>query len=480
MMEALWKVPNTWAWSTLGEMASWSSGGTPKATEKRYYGGDIPWLVIGDLNDGVVKCSTKSITPLGLHNSSCKFVEPGAIMIAMYGSIGKLGIAGLRCTTNQAIAFTRLVSGGVGKDFLFHYLMAVRNRLLETGKGGAQANISQTVLKAFPVCIAPLPEQRRIEAKLEKLLGEVDACQKHLARACVFLKRFRQSVLAAACSGRLTADWREENQAGSVDRIPIDSDSGLPESWKSVCVGEVIESLKYGTAQKCEYKQSGVPVLRIPNVANGTIDHSDLKYAQLPTREIENLQLRPGDVLLIRSNGSVSLVGKCALVREPERGFAYAGYLIRIRPLRTLITPEFLNMTLGSYNVRLQIELEARSTSGVNNINSDEVRALHMSLPPLGEQQEIVRRIDGLFALADQIEIGYTKAKAHVDRLTPSVLGKAFRGELVRQDPNDEPASVLLEKIKSDPKANGSPKRRSEAIYDRENSACTNTGGLEA
>jgi len=190
-----------------------------------------------------------------------------------------------------------------------------------------------------------------------------------------------------------------------------------------------------------------VPVLRIPNVANGTIDHSDLKYAELSSKEIENLCLKHGDILLIRSNGSVSLVGKCALVREKEMGFAYAGYLIRIRPIRTMVEPEFLSLTIGSYDIRLQIEIEARSTSGVNNINGDEIRSLCFSLPPLSEQQEIVRRVEALFKFADQIEACYQKAKAHVDKLTQSILAKAFRGELVPQDPEDEPAAALLERI---------------------------------
>lgn len=111
--------------------------------------------------------------------------------------------------------------------------------------------------------------------------------------------------------------------------------------------------------------------------------------------------------------------------------------------------PEFLCMALGSYEIRVQIELEARSTSGVNNINGDEVRALHILLPPVNEQEAIVNRAGQLLALADQIEVRYQKAKTQIDKLTPSILAKAFRGELVPQDPNDEPAEKLLERIRA-------------------------------
>jgi type I restriction enzyme S subunit len=143
----------------------------------------------------------------------------------------------------------------------------------------------------------------------------------------------------------------------------------------------------------------------------------------------------------------VSLVGRSAIVSEAERDCAYAGYLIRLRPNRAKIEPAFLNLVLASYDVRLQIELEARSTSGVNNVNSEEVRALRFTLPLLAEQQEIVRRVDALFSLADQLELRLAKARTQVDKLTPSLLAKAFRGELVPQDPSDEPASVLLQRI---------------------------------
>jgi type I restriction enzyme, S subunit len=292
--------------------------------------------------------------------------------------------------------------------------------------------------------LPPFREQQRIAAQLEMLLGKVTTCRQRSEKLPPLLKRFRQSVLAAACSGRLTADWRKENANPAND-----FKNDLPSGWRETVVSDVIESLKYGTAQKCSREKRGVPVLRIPNIVDGIISHSDLKYAELAEKEFQQLRLCPGDIFLIRSNGSVSLVGKCALVREVERDFAYAGYLIRLRPDAERVLPVFLNLLLGSYDVRMQIEIPARSTSGVNNINSEEVRALRFSLPPLGEQQEIVRRVNDLFALADQLEARLAKARGQVDKLTPSLLARAFAGKLVPQDPNDEPASVLLERIRA-------------------------------
>ncbi len=197
-------------------------------------------------------------------------------------------------------------------------------------------------------------------------------------------------------------------------------------------------------------------MLRIPNVANGSISHADLKFAVLPPKERDALRLVAGDVLIIRSNGSVSLVGRPAIVRKEDEGFAYAGYLIRIRSRRTILDPGFLNLVLSSQDVRVQIELEARSTSGVNNINSEEVRALEFVLPPIDEQKEILHRVEAMFVLADRLQARYERARAHVGKVTQSVLAKAFRGELVpteaelarREGRSYETAEQLLERIR--------------------------------
>lgn len=423
-------LPKGWSETTLGAIADWASGGTPKSTESKYYGGDIPWLIIGDLNDSYITKSQKTITRLGLENSSAKIAPIGSVLCAMYGSIGKLGITSMPCATNQAIAFTERIHGGIPNKFLFYYLFSQKQNLLDIGKGGAQQNISQTVLKQISIPLPPVPEQQRIVAKLDELMAKIDRSRARLERIPQILKRFRQSVLSAAVTGKLTEEWR---------------DNGI--EIERTLLGKLLDDLKYGTSQKSEKKEKGTPILRIPNISDGVIVQDDLKYSELTKNEYERLKLVPGDILLIRSNGSVSLVGKAAIVSEQESGFAYAGYLIRLRCNKEKILPEFLNLALASFDLRLQIELPARSTSGVNNINSEEVRALIVPTPSIEEQKEIVRSVENLFGIANKIESRYNKAKAQLDKLPQSLLAKAFRGELVPQDENDEPASVLLERI---------------------------------
>jgi type I restriction enzyme S subunit len=278
----------------------------------------------------------------------------------------------------------------------------------------------------FP--LPPLAEQRRIVAKVKAVLAEVNVARERLANVAVFLKRFRQSVLAAACS-----------------------------SGESVRLGEILESVTYGTGRKCLPDVSGTPVLRIPNIAKGLIDKDDLKFAKLDRQEREKLALSEGDILMIRSNGSVSLVGRTALVSEADTGFAFAGYLLRLRFDRQRGLPSYVSLALRTYEVRGQIEIPARSTSGVHNINAEEVRKLRIRLPSLKEQSDVVRRVETLFAVADSVEKQVAGASGRADRLFQSILGKAFRGELVpteaelaRQEQRDyEPASALLERIRA-------------------------------
>ena len=322
--------------------------------------------------------------------------------------------------------------------------------------GTGVPTLNRNVIHEIEVPLPPLAEQRRIVAAVERILDKVTAARARLDRVPTTLKRFRQAALAAACSGRLTAD-------------ETDSDHFI--TWRTVKLAEVIEGLKYGTSKKSEYGAKGSPVLRIPNVSGGQISHDDMKFAELDPSEFAQLRLRVGDILMIRSNGSVSLLGKTALVGPNERDFAYAGYLIRIRPDQSKVQPAFLSAVLASELVRSQIEMPARSTSGVNNINSYEVRALEFLLPPLAEQQEIVRRVSALFARADAIEAKVMAARKRVDALTQAVLAKAFRGELVpteaalarRDNRPYEPAADLLARLRRMATAIAKPTRTRKA-----------------
>lgn len=339
-----------------------------------------------------------------------------------------------------------------------------------------QSTIPKEVLREIEIILPALDEQHRIVAKLEPLLAKVDACRERLSKIPSLLKRFRQSVLAAACSGRLTADWRKNNPSGesivkilesiyrkheaeaktAAQRKKLrdlfanleESDSSeLPEGWRFVALSKLCESLNYGTSTKSQ-PSGKVSVLRMGNIQSGKIDWTDLVYTS-DDDEIQKYSLRPNTVLFNRTN-SPELVGKTAIYRG-ERPAIFAGYLIRINQLPEL-EPEYLNLCLNTNYAKefcLHIKTDGVSQS---NINAQKLGAFNVPFCPLLEQQEIVRRVEALFKIADRIEERYQKAKAHIDKLTRSHLAKAFRGELVPQDPNDEPASLSLNRIRQENK----------------------------
>ncbi|MEI7989357.1 MAG: restriction endonuclease subunit S [Chloroflexota bacterium] len=338
-----------------------------------------------------------------------------------------------RAYVNEHVFLCRFLSI-LDSRFFAYYLRSDKGqkRILNNFRGAAQGGIPQSFADNTLIPVAPVNEQKRIADKLDTLLAKVDACREHLERVPQILKRFRQAVLAAATSGRLTEEWREEHN-----------------KWETCTLGSVITDIRYGTSKKSFYDlNNGTPVLRIPNIGDRKIDPTDLKFTQFDDKEIKNLSLKSGDLLLIRSNGSVELVGKVAVVSPEFEGYMYAGYLIRLRFDITKINPYYINLYLISPAIRKHIEFTTRSTSGVNNINSEEVKAIPLNLPSLAEQHEIVRRVELLFAYADKLETRYQAARSRVDSLTPSLLAKAFRGELVPQDANDEAAAVLLERIR--------------------------------
>ena len=279
--------------------------------------------------------------------------------------------------------------------------------------------------------LAPLNEQRRIVAKLEKLLGKVDACQQRLAKIPVLLKRFRQSVLAAACSGRLTADWRQER--------------GIElEGWTEAVLKDVAE-MRLGKMLD-NAKNIGNPTryLRNLNVRWFSFNLSDVATMRATSDERKELEIKDGDLLVCEGGEP----GRCGIWNLGVSDLIFQKAIHRVR-VKEMVNPYWLAFSIRNDANSAHIEEYFTGTT-IKHLTGKALAAYRFPLPPLSEQTEIVRRAEAFFALADQIEARFAKAKARVDQLTQSILAKAFRGELAPQDPNDEPASVLLERIKAE------------------------------
>ncbi|MBV6790535.1 restriction endonuclease subunit S [Xanthomonas euvesicatoria] len=375
------------------------------------------------------------------------FVVTGQLLFAWSGTPGTSFGAhvwnGPSAALNQHIFKIEFDTEQVDKTFFRHAINQKLDELIGSAQGGVGLrHVTKGTFERTQITLPPLVEQKRIAQKLDALLAQVDTLKARIDAIPALLKRFRQSTLAAAFSARLTGE------------APAEFDH-----WQEAKFSSVIEDLRYGTAQKCDYNGGTTGVLRIPNIGDRGIVLSDMKSSDFSETEIKKLELMKGDIVLIRSNGSVELVGKSALVSEKEQGLLFAGYLIRVRLDQAKSIPEFVNYWLKSPAIRQVIEQIARSTSGVNNINSEEIKSLTFTFPSLSAQAEIVRRVEQLFAYADQLEAKVAAAQQRIDALTQSLLAKAFRGELVPQDPTDEPASVLLARIRTQRAATPKPKR---------------------
>jgi type I restriction enzyme S subunit len=203
-------LPEGWQVSCLGDVAKWGSGGTPKSGTAAFYGGPIKWAVIGDLTESWVTETAQSITNLGLEKSSAKIISPGTVMLAMYGaSIGRTGIAAVEMATNQAIAFAVPHDGVLDAQYLLKYLQSQKDDFVRAGQGGAQPNISQTVIKPWPMPLPPLDVQVKIVEILEEQLSRLDAALLVVDVIEKKVSAFRRSLLHAAFSGNLTREWRE-------------------------------------------------------------------------------------------------------------------------------------------------------------------------------------------------------------------------------------------------------------------------------
>jgi len=415
-------------------------------------------------------------------------LKAGEIIIALTGgTIGKLAIVQSelgKLYLNQRVAkFQVLDTNKIANEYVYWIARGVQDNVKKLAWGGAQPNVSSKQIEEMNFPIPDIETQFKIiefinDLKNNSLNKKVYFCQsveeKILKIQVITLKIFdfyseqenqqkyisqlKQAILQEAISGQLTAEWRKQNpiQKGDPDtdaaalltkikaekqqliadgklkkekplsKIDFLSLYKLPDNWQWTKLSDIVESLRYGTSQKCSYSQDGFPVLRIPNLKNGVIDKSDLKYTLMSDLEIEGYSLRNGDILMIRSNGSKSLVGRTSIVSSDCEGYAYAGYLVRLRFIQDLLISRFLYLVLESKFVRDQIEIPVRTTTGVKNINSTEILNLIIPLPPLAEQKAIVEKVDYLMKIIDQLEAQIKHRKQLAEELMQTVLREAF------------------------------------------------------
>ena len=398
------EIPSSWAWTTLGHIGIWQSGGTPSRSNKSYYGGNIPWLKTGDLNDGLITDIPENITEEAVANSSAKLNPVGSVLIAMYGAtIGKLGILTFPATTNQACCAC-IQYDAVIQDYLFYFLLSQRNEFIAKGGGGAQPNISKEIIVGTMVPIPPLAEQERIACEIKRWFALIEQIEQGKADLQTAIKQTKSKILDLAIHGKLVPqDPNDEPASDLLKRInpkaEITCDNGhyqnLPEGW-GVCKLSDLCKIENGFAfSSNDYMTEGVPLIRISNLVNNSIDLTECVYIQ--EKVDDRFFVTKGDLLIAMSGATT---GKMGVYSYEETAYLNQ----RVANIR-ILDDSILLASYRDYFMQSKVEeiLKLAYGGAQPNISANVIGNFDFLLPPLGEQERIVSAVRKTFAQFDAI-----------------------------------------------------------------------------
>ena len=438
-----YKLPENWCWTKMGSVCLFERGITfpASAKSKESNGMSIPCLRTANVQEELEINDLIFVNQEYMKGNEAKLVRLNDIIMSSANSrelVGKVSFV-------RSLPFPMTFGGfvlnirakGIDSKYLFHFL---RHEFLN-GKFMGQstqttniANISTSTLDAYEVPLAPLNEQHRIVSRIESLFAKLDEAKEKAQATLDSFETRKAAILHKAFTGELTAKWREEH------------DTDLSE-WRKCLLSDVVNEFKYGTSEKSDYNNAGMPVIRIPNIGDDGLDFTDLKY--LPHNNVETeSQIHENDILIIRSNGSRDLVGKSVRVPYLDQPYTYASFLIRIKPT-PIVRSDYLVAYLNSADARSQMFKKAKSSAGINNINSKELGAITLSLPSTEEQFEIVQILENHISKEQRAKAISEAVLEQIDLIKKAILSRAFRGELGTNDPTEESALELLKQILS-------------------------------
>ena len=357
--------------------------------------------------------------------------------------------------------------------FLCHYLRQIDYRPFVTGT--TRLKLNQAQMRKIPLPLPPLPEQKRIVAKIEELFSELEAGEESLRLARRQLGVYRQSLLKQAFEGKLTAQWRTQNPAKlespTESEIPAGELAGfpdLPASWRYTRFGRSIRHIDAGKSFRCEERRptpNEVGVAKVSAVTWGEYDEAESKTCIDPEKVNPDYFIRSGDFILSRAN-TIELVGACVIVRNVTQRVMLSDKTLRLT-IDDGLKPFYLHYLRSRHGRR---EIEKRSTGNqesMRNIGQDRIRSIIVPKCSLPEQQEIVRLLDEQFEVIERNEREIDAALKRSEALRQAILKNAFTGRLVTQDPSDEPASTLLARLRAKQQVDGPLKGRSQYVVSK-------------
>ena len=476
-------IPTNWFEIEVGAIADVVAGGTPKAADTSNFsepGTAIPWLTPADLTkykNKYISLGKRDLSQKGLDTSSAKLMPKGAVLFSSRAPIGYVAVANNAISTNQGFK-SFIFSEQVDSSFAYYFLRSIRDLAESRGSGTTFKELSGANAKKLPFLLLPLAEQKQIATKLDELLAQVDTLKTRLDTIPTILKRFRQSVLAAAVSGKLTEEWRKENSQledgasvlekwlkerretfekeqnkliadGKHKRVKKFREPLLPDlettvvefpsNWAIVSVSQFAECLDQIRIPVKKEHRSSAKGLYPYFGANGEVDRVD-EY------------LFDDDLVLVTEDET--FYGRVKPIAYRYTGKCWVNNHVHVLRAPTQDANDFLCYALMYYHVIPWLS----GTTGRAKLTQGALNSLPIGLPPIEEQSEIVRRVEQYFTFADQIEQRVKDAQKRVNNLTQSILAKAFRGELTadwrEQNPDlisgENCAEALLAKIKAE------------------------------
>jgi type I restriction enzyme, S subunit len=448
---APYDVPVGWTWCALGDLAGFLNGDRSKNYPSKAHrvAAGIPFINAGHLGASGVEFERMDyITPERFELLSGGKVQPGDVLYCLRGSLGKCAVVGdlSQGAIASSLVIVRPETMATSSAYLLYYLRSQlgQSMIEKYDNGSAQPNLSAADVARFLVPLAPVAEQRRIITKVEELLAEVNRAKARLTKVQTILRRFRQSVLAAACSGELTRGWREQR--------------GLPDCQPSKLGELVAEGPQNGLYKAQSAYGKGSLIVRIDDFHDGRLlrPWTHLRRLCVSEEERDGYALKDGDVLINRVN-SPKFVGKVMLVQGLAEDAVFESNMMRVRFDESRIDPEFALLALMSPQGRQELQKNAKHAVNQSSINQRDLCDVSILVPDKAEQVEIVARVARTFAVMDGTEKRVQSAWARAEKLPQAILSKALAGELVPTEAElarlecreYEPAEALLERLKN-------------------------------
>ena len=449
-------LPKGWATASLNDLLGANglfSDGDWVESKDQDPNGTNRLLQLADIGDGLfIDKSSRFVNDEKFSSLNCTELKEGDVLIArMPDPLGRaclLPAMPQRCLTVVDVAIFRVEGTGVSNKWLMHFLnsSSVRQEMERNSSGTTRKRISRGKLGEILLSVPPIAEQVRIATKLDELMAQVDTLKTRIDGIPTLLKRFRQSVLAAAVSGKLTEEWRTKKASEGT--------TSPNKGWKTIRIDQASADEKYSLAigpfgsnlKVSDYRDDGKPLVFVREIRAECFGDEKTKF--ITPEKFDDLnahQISAGDILVTKMGGPP---GDVAIYPANAPDAVITADCIKLRVNESIILREYAYYQMKSNFFRQKVQ-DISAGVAQQKVSLGNFRAITLLAPSLKEQREIVRQVGELLALADQLEARVKAAKPRIDDLTQSILAKAFRGELVPQDPNDEPASVLLERNKT-------------------------------